>query len=218
MTPAHSTDGRAPARGAAAHGRRADAVRNQAAIAEAAMRVLADQPGASMAEIADASGLGRATLYRHFRTRTELVHAIQRQALETAGEAIAACGLDDVPVPIALECAIRALVGIGDRYRVLARETSLDPRLLESQEAVAGPLLATVLRGQQHGELRRDLPAVWILATMANQLVLALREIGAGRLAPDEAAFIVTETLLAGIATPAGDGSDYPSRSSVRSP
>ena len=32
--------------------RRADAVRNCAAITEAALRVLADQPGASMAEIA----------------------------------------------------------------------------------------------------------------------------------------------------------------------
>lgn len=199
MTPRANADGRAPERGAAA-GRRADARRNEAAIAEAAMRVLAEQPHASMAEIAEASGLGRATLYRHFRTRAELVRAIQRQALESASEAIAACGLGDVPPPLALECAIRALVGVGDRYRVLAREASLDPRMLEQQEAVARPLLATVLRGQESGELRRDLPAPWILATMANLLVLALREIGASRLTPDEAASMVATTLLRGVA------------------
>jgi AcrR family transcriptional regulator len=75
MTPRAHADGRAPKRGAAAT-RRADARRNEAAIAEAAMRVLAQQPQASMAEIAEASGLGRATLYRHFRNRSELVHAI----------------------------------------------------------------------------------------------------------------------------------------------
>lgn len=192
MTPRAKTDSR-----------RADALRNEAAIAEAAMRVLAEQPQASMAEIAEASGLGRATLYRHFRNRAELVRAIQRQALDSAGEAIAACRLGDVPPPLGLECAIRALVGVGDRYRVLAREASLDPRMLEQQQAVASPLLATVLRGQESGELRRDLAAPWIIATMANLLVLALREIGAGRLTPDEAASMVATTLLRGIAAPA---------------
>ena len=76
-----------------------------------------------------------------------LVYAIQRQALETAGEAIAACGLDDASAPVELECAIRTLVGVGDRNRVLARESSLDPRMLERQEAGARPLLAVVQRG-----------------------------------------------------------------------
>jgi hypothetical protein len=91
---------------------------------------------------------------------------------------------------------------VGDRYRVLAHEASLDPTVLQQQQAVAQPLLATVLRGQQSGELRRDLPAPWILATMANLLVLALREIGAGHLTPDQAAAMVATTLLRGITAP----------------
>lgn len=195
--------GRAPEPRGVATGRRADALRNEAAIAEAALRVLAEQPHASMAEIAEASGLGRATLYRHFPNRGELVHAIQRQALDSAGEAIAACDLDGLPAPLALEQAIRALVGVGDRYRVLVQEGTPDPRMLERQRAVAEPLLATILRGQQTGELRRDLPAPWILASMANLLVLARREIGAGRLTPDEAAEMVASTLLRGVAVQA---------------
>ena len=201
MTPSRKSEGRAPSRGAAAQGRRADAIRNEAAIAEAAMRVLADQPGASMAEIAEASGLGRATLYRHFRTRGDLVHAIQRQALEAAGDAIAACGLDKHTAPAALRCAVEALVGVGDRYRVLGREVSLDPKMLEQQQSVARPLLETVRRGQDKGELRSDLPAPWILASMGNLLVLALREIGAGRLSAHAAAEIVSSTLLEGVST-----------------
>lgn len=183
-------------------GRRADAVRNEAVIAEAALRVLAEQPGASMSEIAEASGLGRATLYRHFRTRAELVHAIQERALAAAGEAIAACGLDDLPPRVALACAIEALVGVGDRYRVLAREVSPDPRRLERQQSVAGPLLATIQRGQELGELRRDLPVPWVLASLGNLLTLALREIGGGRLTAEQAATLVAATLLEGIATP----------------
>lgn len=188
MTPAESKTGR-----------RADAVRNQAAIVEAALRVLADQPGASMAEIADASGLGRATLYRHFRTRAELVRAIQRKALDAAGEAIAACCLEQHAAPGALRRAVEALVGVGDRYRVLGREISLDPRMLEQQQSVARPLLEAVRRGQENGELRPDLPAPWILASMGSLLVLALREIGAGRLTPRDATAIITATLLDGV-------------------
>lgn len=200
MTPSRNPGGRAPTRGAAAPGRRADAVRNQVAIAEAAMCVLAEQPGASMAEIAEASGLGRATLYRHFRTRGELVRAIQRQALDAAGAAIAACELDKQPAPVALKCAVEALVGVGDRYRVLGREVSLDPSMLEQQQSVARPLLETVLRGQKTGELRSDLPAPWVIGSMGNLLVLALREIGAGRLSTEDAAAIVAATLLEGVA------------------
>lgn len=200
MTPARNTGGRTRVPGATAHGRRADAVRNQAAIIDAALRVLADQPGASMAEIADASGLGRATLYRHFRTRAELVHAIQRSALDAAGEAIAACRLEEHSAPGALERAVEALVRVGDRYRVLGREISLDPRMLEQQQSVARPLLKAVRHGQEKGELRPDLPAPWVLASMGSLLVLALREIAAGRLTPDDAAAIVATTLLDGVA------------------
>lgn len=180
--------------------RRADAVRNEAAIVEGAMRVLADRPGASMTEIAEASGLGRATLYRHFRSRADLVRAIQRHALDAAGAAVDACDLGEHPAPVALEKAIAALVGVGDRYRVLGREASLDPSLLERQFTVARPLLETIRRGRRAGELRADLPAAWMLASMANLLVLALREISAGRLGAGDAVHIVTTTLLDGIA------------------
>jgi AcrR family transcriptional regulator len=199
VRPDRDTGGRAPTRGQAARGRRADHVRNQTVIVEAALRVLADRPGASMDEIAEATGLGRATLYRHFRTRADLVHAIQRSALAAAGEAIATCGLEQHSAPTALRCAVEALVGVGDRYRVLGREISLDPRLLEQQQNVARPLLEAIRRGQTNGELRRDLPAPWVLASMGNLLVLALREIGAGRLDAATAAEIVAATLLEGI-------------------
>jgi AcrR family transcriptional regulator len=53
--------------------RRADARRNIAAILDAAVASLADNPDASMAEIAARAGVGRVTLYGHFKTRAELI-------------------------------------------------------------------------------------------------------------------------------------------------
>src|ERR1700712_2015435 len=64
--------------------RRSDAAINSTRIVEAARRLLAEQPQASVASIADAAGLGRNTVYRHFPTRAELIAAVRRHASETA--------------------------------------------------------------------------------------------------------------------------------------
>ncbi|MFC0529889.1 TetR/AcrR family transcriptional regulator [Phytohabitans kaempferiae] len=56
---------------------RRDAVANRARIIEAAAQVLREEGmGADMRQIAAASGVGIGTLYRHFPTRDDLVHAV----------------------------------------------------------------------------------------------------------------------------------------------
>lgn len=180
--------------------RRADAVRNRQAITEAAMKVLAEQPGAGMGEIAAASGLARATLYRHFSGRDDLVRKIQERAAEEGARALEAVDLDEGSPIRAIRRAIRALVGVGDRYRLLAREPDLDPGLLQGQPAVAGQLIALIERGRREGALRDDLPTAWILASMAGLLVLALRALAAESLTAEEATERVAVTLLDGVA------------------
>lgn len=182
--------------------RRADAVRNEQAIADAAMRVLADHPGATMGEIAAASGLGRATLYRHFPNRDALVRAIQQRAAEAGARALAIADLDQGDPVLALRRAIRALVGVGYCYRLLGREPALDPGVLQRQPALAEQLVALILRGQGEGALRDDLPPEWILPALAGLLVLALRQLDAEELTLERAAERVASTLLDGITPP----------------
>lgn len=195
--PAASKSKRSPR---AARPRRADAMRNERLICDAAMRVLADRPDASMAEIAAACSLGRATLYRHFASRDELVAAIQQQAVQAGAEALEAARLDEGDATKALRRAVFALVGVGDRYRLLAGQAAVDPRMLERQPAVAGRLLELVRRGQRAGELRGDLPPTWILPVLAGLLVLALRSMADERVTREQAAERVASTLLGGIA------------------
>jgi AcrR family transcriptional regulator len=64
--------------------RRSDAALNRTRIVEAAHRLLADDPDATMAQIAAAAGVGRGTAYRHFPSREELVDAVRRQARDDA--------------------------------------------------------------------------------------------------------------------------------------
>src|ERR1700751_2992167 len=65
--------------------RRADAEQNLIRIIEAAVELLDRQPVASIEQIAAAAGVGGATVYRHFATRTELVEAATRDAFEGEG-------------------------------------------------------------------------------------------------------------------------------------
>ena len=67
-----SSDTRSTARRA----QRADARRNVAAILDAATDSLARDPEMSIADIAAAAGVGRITLYGHFKTRAELIDAV----------------------------------------------------------------------------------------------------------------------------------------------
>lgn len=181
---------------------RADALRNRRAIADAAMIVLAERPGASMGEIASACELGRATLYRHFANRQELVEEIQTQALEAGAEALEAAALEEGDPLEALRRAIAALVGVGNRYRLLAQEPSVDPRVLQRQAAVAGRLVALVQRGQRQGALRGDVEASWVVGALASLLVLALRQMADAQVSHEQAAELVATTLLKGLATP----------------
>ncbi len=61
---------------AAPRAQRADARRNIAAILDAATDCLARDPDMSIAGIAAAAGVGRITLYGHFKTRAALVNAV----------------------------------------------------------------------------------------------------------------------------------------------
>ncbi len=69
---------------ASARRQRSDAALNRSKILDAARRLLADNGDASMRSIADAAGLGRGTVHRHFPTRDELMNAVRRQARDDA--------------------------------------------------------------------------------------------------------------------------------------
>ena len=99
--------------------------RVSAAILEAAAAVLAERgEQASMADVAAAAGMARATVYRYFPNREALLEALGRLAVEEAGERLRAGRLQEVPVPDAFERAVRALVAIGDSFVVVSRESA----------------------------------------------------------------------------------------------
>jgi len=195
------------ARGAAPRAQRADARRNIAAILDAATDCLARDPEMSIADIAAAAGVGRITLYGHFKTRAELVDAVLVRAVAHADAILDATDTGGDPAD-ALARLVAASWQIVHQFRniLLAAQRELPA---ERIRGVHDPLMRRVQsligQGQRAGTFRSDLPKQWLITTAFSLMHAAAEDVTAGRLRAEDAAHLITATLLAAFTPPAGD-------------
>jgi AcrR family transcriptional regulator len=169
---------------------------------DAAADALAQNPGASMVEVAKAASLTRATLYRHFGTRQKLLEAMREEALVRAAEAIAGSRLDEGTALEALRRAIDAVAGLGVRFRPLLVEgTDQDPGFLHERAEVFAPLHDVVRRAQDAEEIRPDVPPEWVVTAMAAMLAAGVRAFPVLRADDGTVADLVYSTLIRGVGT-----------------
>jgi len=177
-------------------GRRAVGDRNRDAILEAAIGVLGAQPDAGVAEVAAAAGVGRATVYRHFASREELIEALRLHASEEARRRFAEALVDEGDPVAALERMVSAMLALGDRYRVIFPQDQKSPR---RSEVLLEPLTRLIARAQAEGAIDPELPPTWVIAALRALLRTAVGEIGARRLPRDAAAQRIVRTLVRGV-------------------
>jgi len=178
-------------------GRRAVGDRNREAILEAAIGVLGAQPDAGIAEVAAAAGVGRATVYRHFTSREELLEALRLHASEEARARFDAARVDEGDPVAALERLVSAMLALGDRYRVIfPQDRENRPR---RSEVLLKPLTRVIARAQAEGAIDPEIPPAWVIAALRALLRGAVEEIEARRLARDAAATRVVRTLVRGV-------------------
>lgn len=155
---------------------RSDAERNRRILLDAATGALARNPGASMAEVAREAKLTRATLYRHFGSREQLIGAMQEEALVRAREIIAGCRLEEGTALEALRRVVDAVVAQGARFGFLLTEgAEQDPDFTRERARVFAPLRDVVRRGQASGQIRADLSVEWIVAAVVSLLTAGVR-------------------------------------------
>jgi AcrR family transcriptional regulator len=199
------------ARATAGKRQRADARRNVAAILDAATECLARDPEVSLADIAAAAGVGRITLYGHFKTRAELIDAVVVRAIEHADAILVTTETGGDPSD-ALARLVAASWQIVHQFRniLLAAHRELPAeRIRGVHDPIMRRVQALIGRGQQAGAFRRDLPKQWLVTTAISLMHAAAEDTAAGRIKAEDAARLVTATLLAALTPPAeGDGSD----------
>jgi AcrR family transcriptional regulator len=173
---------------------RSDARRNRRTVLDAAVALLAQRPQATMQEVADASELGRTTVYRHFPRRQDLIDALFEEVLREAAETVQQA-LDAAGSARELLCELGPrIIAIGDRYRFLDANPELRERALTPNNDGANPLETYLVAAQERGEVRDDVPVAWILTTLRGLGVVAMVEVTAGRMSVEEAGRNLGET------------------------
>ena len=164
------------------------------------MKAICWREAATINEVALEAGVGRATLYRYFKTRAQLVSALWDAALAEVDERLEAAGLERVAFEEGVARLVRAIASVGEHYAVLLREQSQD-ELERGREVLGDRVRELLARGQQSGALRTDIDPE-LLGEMFGGLILAglRRALDAG-LGIEEASAVVVGVFLNGAAS-----------------
>jgi len=171
---------------------RSDARRNVERLLEAALRVLGKDPGASIEEVAAASGIHRSTVYRRFPTRDALVQALVARALSEVSELVNVAA-EGTPDEAKLQRLCLGVVSIGERYAFLQTHVQLS-------ELGPDPIGVRKLmrRYQRAGVIRTDMPAAWLASAFTAIGVALFDDIHLPAMTPEDAARVFAQTFLTG--------------------
>lgn len=180
---------------------------SQDQIVTAAIRHLNESPAASMAQIAQAAGVSRATLHRHFTTREELIIALGWRAHEAWEQVQADAGLEEAlrsRDPADLEQALHRLillhVGAAEEHgfalteHLLEADEGLTRRGAELEERELELFRAC----QRAGLLSAAMSPAWISDILYGLLVGARVSLRHGDVAKRDVPRLLLETFLRG--------------------
>jgi TetR/AcrR family transcriptional regulator, mexCD-oprJ operon repressor len=172
------------------------------ALLDAVARTLAREPGASMQQIAAASGVSRTTLHRAFGDRDTLVERASAHVLAQIEELFDAAGIDDAPVPDAFDRLLDAALPFGRACALLFSEPVVYrvPLLVERIRAQDERLARFLGRGQTDGVFRPDLPPRWLAFSVTAQLEAAWWAVEEGHVGGRGAPRLLRATILDGLA------------------
>lgn len=192
--------------------RRADAQRNLEAILDAAVVCLTRDPDVSMADIAAAAGVGRVTLYGHYKDRRELIDAALVRTMQRADAILDATDTTGDPVA-ALTRLVASSWQVVHQFGnvLLAAHRDLPAERIDGVHDRVQRRLRTILeRGQRSGAFRKDLPKRWMIATVTSLMHTAAIDATGGRVKADQVPGLIAATVVAAF-TPPGTAVPAPS-------
>lgn len=165
-----------------------------------AAALLTRKATATMDEVAKAAGISRATLHRQFAGRDALVRALETLGIAECEAALDAARPDEGPAGDAVHRLVREIEPSAGLLAFLYTEN----QLFEGEEQNAGwarideRIAALFRRGQQSGEFRIDLSAVWLTEALYGLLGSGAWAVAEGRVARNDFTHMIVELLLGG--------------------
>ncbi|BCB84852.1 TetR family transcriptional regulator [Phytohabitans suffuscus] len=158
---------------------------------------------ATLADIAAAAETHRATLHRHFPSRTELLDATVRSCVAEIVTATEAAAIAKGPPLAALRRLVAAYLAIGDHIRFLFEDLAVTrhPAVAELT-AADGPVTELIRRGQADGTLDTSLAPAWIERSIWALVYAASEAVNDGTLPAHDALPVLLRTIEDGITRP----------------
>ncbi|WP_444939182.1 TetR/AcrR family transcriptional regulator [Microbulbifer sp. JMSA002] len=179
------------------------ATRSRTSLIEAGKELLVNNPKASLKEVAAIAGVGRATLYRHFETREELILVIARECFMLTSQALEPIHTDpQLSAREKIHQGVVALMPLADSYHFLLSLWNIaenDPEVLAYYGQQMEDLSALIRQAQGDGDIRKDLPVEWITSMIDAQIYSAWWLISQRKISTKQAAEFAVTSLFEGI-------------------
>lgn len=170
------------------------------AILRAAAAIYSVSPSASIERVAEAAGVSRATLFRHFADRDDLIRSAGRECLAELDGALGSADLRRGDARSRLLRLLDVLIGAGLQWRfAFAYGDILDDGSLAKAAARldrhVDPVIAAALR---EGLFRKDVPEAWFREAFDALLFACWTVVERGRVARADAPALLLRTLVEG--------------------
>lgn len=164
-----------------------------------------------MEDIAHEAGVGRMTLYGHYRTRAILLTAALEQALVDGEKQLSGIDLGGAPREALTRLLTSSWALVAESASLLTAADGVVPadQLKAMHAEPALRITALLRRGQAEGAFRRDLSDQWLGSAIHFILHGAATEVRNGNLSQDEAARVVVGTIDAMVRP---NAPDHPSK------
>ncbi len=171
------------------------------AILEAAFQIFNKRPSASLGDVAEHAGVGRATLHRHFSSRETLMVALAQTAIAELNAAVETAVADATSHTDGLKRALLAIIPLAERQWFLAHEPVMqDPAVEAAYKSDQAELCATIDAAKREGTFSQSVPTRWIAESYEGLIFAAWAMVRDQELTATQAADLAWRTLTEGLA------------------